>query len=61
MNKLYQLLIKNNICWSVAVFLLRNNLKYDNRDNLQVKPGENFVKINVKNFIILWSLFLKKK
>ena len=51
---------KNNIHLSVAVFR-PSTLKYDERDNLQVKNLEKFCENKCKNFIISWSLFLRKK
>ena len=61
MNKLYELLIKNNIRLSVAVFPWPSTLKYDNRDNLQVKTWREFCENKCKKFYNLMEPFFEEK
>ncbi len=61
MNKLYELLKKNNIHLSVAVFPWPSTLKYDERDNLQVKTWRKFCENKCKKFYNLMEPFFEEK
>lgn len=61
MNKLYELLKKNNIRMSIAVFPWPSTLKYDNRDNLQVKTWREFCENKCKKFYNFMEPFFKEK
>jgi len=61
MEKLHQLLKKNNISMSIAVYPWPATLLHDKADNKQVKIWENFCEKRCKNFYNLMDPFFKIK
>ena len=61
MEKLYNLLNKNNISLSVAVFPWPSTLKFDGENNLQVKIWKNFCLSRCKTFFNIMQPFFKIK
>lgn len=61
MNKLYELLKKNNIKLSIAVFPWPETLKSDVNENMQKKVWEEFCKNKCAKFINLMDIFFEEK
>ena len=58
MNQLYELLKKNNIKLSIAVYPWPQTILYDKRENLMKTTWENFCKNKCVNFINTFPLFM---
>jgi hypothetical protein len=58
MNQLYELLKKNNIKLSIAVYPWPQTILYDKRENLMKTTWENFCKNKCANFINTFPLFM---
>jgi len=61
MNKLYELLKKNNIKLSIAVYPWPETLKNDVHENIQKKIWEEFCKSKCEKFINLMDIFFEQK
>jgi hypothetical protein len=60
MTELYELLKKNNIKLSVAVYPWPQTILYDKRENLMKTTWENFCKNKCANFINTFPLFINE-
>ena len=58
MNQLYELLKKNNIKLSIAVYPWPQTILYDKHENLMKTTWENFCKNKCANFINTFPLFI---
>jgi hypothetical protein len=58
MNQLYELLKKNNIKLSIAVYPWPQTILYDERENLMKTTWENFCRNKCANFINTFPLFM---
>ena len=61
MNKLYELLEKNNIKLSLAVYPWPQQLEFNDENSKHVKMWENFCKKKCTKFINFFPYFLRKK
>tara|TARA_Y100001968_G_C19393614_1_gene736979 strand:- start:1140 stop:1436 length:297 start_codon:yes stop_codon:yes gene_type:complete len=61
MNELFEYLNKKDITLSIAVYPLPYQIKYDNKNSINVQIWKEFCKIRCKNFINTHETFFDLK